>query len=124
MLGARRGGDADETAGKLLTLGQLESARDLVTPGVSLWAEQVVVAHLTHDAIGTPSGEWFTALQNAGKHRSRPAIGLAVNEAVGRRFALVRAWHDPVAFATERSEARRVGKECVSTGSSRWRPSH
>src|SRR3546814_17860456 len=31
-------------------------------------------------------------------------------------------WIDPVAFHEARSEERRVGKECVSTCSSRWSP--
>jgi DNA helicase HerA-like ATPase len=119
-LGVRWGGDADEAAGKLLTLGQLESARDLVTPCVALWAEQVVIAHLTYDAIGTPSGEWFAALQKAGNRRSRCAIGLAVGEAVGRRFGLIRAWHDPSEFASE--VANRMTAQ-LETGRGLGRPS-
>src|SRR3546814_15703350 len=31
---------------------------------------------------------------------------------------------EPLAFASGRSEARRVGKECVSTCRSRWSPYH
>ncbi len=100
-LGMRWGGDADEAAGKLLTLGQLESARDLVTPAVALWAEQVVVAHLTNDPIGTPTGEWFTKLQTASSRKGRSAIALAVSDAVARRFGTVRGWHDPADLLTE-----------------------
>lgn len=100
-LGVRWGGDADEAAGKLLTLGQLESARDLVTPAVALWAEQVVVAHLTNDPIGTPAGEWFTRLQKVSGRRGRAAIALAVSDAVARRFATIRRWHDPAELLTE-----------------------
>lgn len=98
-LAARVGADPDEQAGMRLALGRLESARDLVTPSLALWAEQVVVAHLTNDVIGEPAGSWFTTLQKAGKRRSRCAIGLAVGEAVSRRFTLIRSWHDPNVFA-------------------------
>jgi hypothetical protein len=100
-LAHRAGEDADESAGTLLTLGQLESARDLVTPALALWAEQIVVAHLTYDVIGAPAGQWFTTLQQAGRRRARCAIGLAVSEAVTRRFALIRAWYDPDELAAE-----------------------
>lgn len=100
-LGVRWGGSDDELGGRLLTLGQLESARDLVTPAVMLWVEQVVVAHLTNDVIGTPGGEWFTRLQKASNRRARTAIALAVSDAVARRFALIRAWHDPAELIAE-----------------------
>jgi hypothetical protein len=103
-LGVRWGGSDDELGGRLLTLGQLESARDLVTPAVALWAEQAVVAHLTYDVVGTPAGDWFTSLQNANKRASRCAIGLAVTDSVGRRFELIRTWHDPAEFAAHVTE--------------------
>lgn len=119
-LGVRRGGSTDEMGGKLLTLGQLESARDLVTPAVALWAEQAVVAHLTYDVVGTPVGAWFASIQNANKRASRCAIGLAVTDAVGRRFELVRAWHDPAEFASHVTE--RMASQ-VESGRGLGRPS-
>src|SRR3546814_18935171 len=47
----------------------------------------------------------------------------------GERMPLVMCDIEPGApceqtHATSRSEERRVGKECVSTGRSRWSPSH
>jgi len=97
-LGVRWGAAAEEPKGQMLTLGQLESARDLVTSSVALWAEQVAVAHLTHEVVGTPSGRWFVTLQNADLRLSRCAIGLAVMASIERRYALVRDWHDPAAL--------------------------
>ncbi len=96
----REGATADEKATPL-TLGELETARDLVTPAVSLWSEFVVIACLTNDEIGTPSGYWFQALQAAVPRSARCALGLAVGEAVNRRLQLVRAWHDPLAFGDD-----------------------
>lgn len=119
-LGARRGGVSDESTGKLLTLRQLEAARDTITPAVAIWAEQAVVAHLTNDVIGTPIGEWFAVLQKAGKHRIRCAIGLAVTDAVGRRYTMIRTWHDPVDFSME--VADRMAAQ-VETGRGLGRPS-
>src|SRR3546814_15576331 len=49
---------------------------------------------------------------------------IAVRVAVARRGALHRPRRDPaIAYSKEqRSEGRRVGKECVSTCRSRWSP--
>src|SRR3546814_16869180 len=51
------------------------------------------------------------------------AIGLAqhVQSVLQGSFVLAKTTNDP-AIARERSEERRVGKECVSTCRSRWSP--
>src|SRR3546814_21049162 len=56
------------------------------------------------------SGRWRTEGGEAGKHDH-----LLLETGVGHRLFL----HDPRRF---RSDARRVGKECVSTCRSRWSP--
>jgi hypothetical protein len=100
-LGPRSQACPGECARDRCTLGQLEASRDLVTPEVALWAEQFVLAHLTWDPIGRPTGPWFDKLGSADPKRSRCAVGLAIAAAVGRRGELVRAWHDPAAFETD-----------------------
>src|SRR3546814_19604921 len=72
-----------------------------VEPGASLGLPAREVAHLGH------------AVRLA--HPLQHAIELGL---VGEPFV---AHREP---AAERSEARRVGKECVSTCSSRWSPDH
>src|SRR3546814_19364957 len=46
------------------------------------------------------------------------------DEGVGVAEALLQIRPAVFAGAIDRSEERRVGKECVSTGRSRWSPSH
>src|SRR3546814_19858180 len=54
--------------------------------------------------------------------RVEPAIALGINRQEFRRHACPVA--QPVDTAEIRSGERRVGKECVSTGKSRWSPYH
>src|SRR3546814_14727901 len=67
---------------------------------------------------------WARALAGGRSWRDRNVF-FCVAEEPGNgtvlRFAQWTAWIDP---ALERSEERRVGKECVSTCRSRWSPSH
>src|SRR3546814_11270242 len=72
------------------------------------------------------------ALDHAGEHIAEPGIGFDAVELGGLDQ---RANHGPamtaavasgeqMVFPAERSEERRVGKECVSTCRSRWSPYH
>lgn len=102
-----------------LTLGELESARDLVTPSVALWSELVVIACLSNDEIGTPRGQWFDALRGADPRLSRCALSLAVSDAVQRRWPVVRAWQDPSSF---REDVIRLMATQLGTGRGLRRP--
>src|SRR3546814_12206893 len=62
--------------------------------------------------------ERHTVMQQSGDDAAR------VEPAVFRRVMLEPAQVQRVAFVGERSEERRVGKECVSTCRSRWSPYH
>src|SRR3546814_16907079 len=62
------------------------------------------------------------ALRHAFKHRPIGFSDLARLERGGK--AAVRAWISRQQQAAARSEARRVGTECVSTCRSRWTPYH
>lgn len=104
MLGARLAAGPGEASTAPLTLTELEVARALAGPAVSLWAEHVVVAHLTHDPLGTPQGPWFDDLRGVDPRLSRAAVGLSVADAVGRRRTLVRRWHDPAGLAAAAAE--------------------
>src|SRR3546814_12162669 len=48
----------------------------------------------------------------------------AVAKRLGRRWMGIEREDDYIAAAEDRSEERRVGKECVSTCRSRWSPYH
>jgi hypothetical protein len=103
-LGRRAAPCPSDCAEHKCTLGEIAASRDLVTPAVALWVEQVVIAHLTWDRIGTPTGTWFRAIQSADRRRARCALGLAVADSVGRRLRLLRTWFDPAEFASEVTE--------------------
>src|SRR3546814_16508307 len=49
---------------------------------------------------------------------------LAILEAVGRTCFMPLTWGGRLRSLADRSEERRVGKECVSSGRSRWSPYH
>src|SRR3546814_4819271 len=54
-----------------------------------------------------------------------PKVNAVLNGLGVTRFDQIAAWTDAdIAAMDKRSEERRVGKECVSTGRSRWSPDH
>ena len=84
----------EDCSGTLCRLAEIETARNLLTPAVALWAELLVIAHLTGDPIGAPGGDWFDRLRAADRRRARCALGLAVEAATARRSPTIRSWHD------------------------------
>src|SRR3546814_14005853 len=86
--------------------------------------------------------EAFLAEQFAGVEDGRYDLGIALGARVTSHLKARPFWHDQLAVAVpvrspllaypaiplsvlaDRSEERRVGKECVSTCSSRWSPYH
>src|SRR3546814_15653677 len=52
------------------------------------------------------------------------AICIAVGTSRSNLYHLFRHWGGIARYVQERSEERRVGKECVSTCRSRWSPYH
>lgn len=122
-LGSRSPACPVECATDRCTLGRIESARDLVTPEVSLWAEQLVVAHLTGDPIGRPGGVWLQRLESSDRRRARCAVGLAVAASVQRRAELIRGWHDVAAFeadCAQRMAAQLKNGREIATPPWRW----
>ena len=104
------------------TLEGIETSRALsYVDQRALWVEQVVVAHLTGELIGTPAGDWFTHLQDADLARSRCAIALEVDSSVSRRRGLIRPQYDPDALAQHLSELLAAQ---VTTGRGLGRPSY
>src|SRR3546814_20347812 len=86
--------------------------------------------------FGVPAGRKGIGMRridhiNLGHRQARPSRKIPdqrveLGRAVGVDFArVVHAQHDLVGVPIrERSEERRVGKECVSTCRSRWSPDH
>src|SRR3546814_8405756 len=71
-------------------------------------------------ASSTPKGPVYLALPRETLCEQAPAEGLEAPPSM----APVLGAPDPAAIAQARSEARRVGKECVRTCRSRWSPYH
>src|SRR3546814_551551 len=71
-------------------------------------ADRTVASTSLEDALLPPRGE-ITDRNGQPLARAFPAYAL---------------WYDPQALGENRSEERRVGKECVSTCRSRWSPDH
>src|SRR3546814_17843027 len=65
------------------------------------------------------------AEDEVGQPRGDPAVSQRVAAVIGDHLAIMRELVEiqPVG-QRKRSEERRVGKECVSTGRSRWSPYH
>lgn len=83
-------------AGAPCTLEELEVSRHLPDrDALRLWVEVVVIAHLTGGKVGTPAGGWFDRLRSADRHRVTCALGLAIDDSVDRRSAVIRASYDP-----------------------------
>lgn len=101
---ARSAGCPDLCEKAPCTLGEIESSRDLATPAVQLWVEHFVIACLTSDAAGSPSGTWLDRLRAADPRRARCGIGLAVDASVNRRASLIRRWHDPTRMRHDLAE--------------------
>src|SRR3546814_20474392 len=78
-------------------------------------AAAITMAHDTSVAVARRRGE----IAGSGPWNQDPYPNGLGSFAVSQRFALYIA--PP---ADDRSEERRVGKECVSTCRSRWSPSH
>src|SRR3546814_17526637 len=68
--------------------------------------------HAVHFAAAIPWLQW----QCSDREEHLPGIRAWLDEAV--------LDNTPLPLALDRSEARRVGTECVSTGRSRWWPYH
>src|SRR3546814_9467532 len=81
---------------------------------ISDWSSDVCSSDLARDGLNPR-----TAHADAGALRI-DALVLGANGDLGPRTRITRRPHD----LNERSEERRVGKECVSTCRSRWAPSH
>src|SRR3546814_14988372 len=85
----------------------------------ALLAAGFVVAY----ALASLYGDHFTGPSHVALYWPASGLAFAVVVIGGWRWALL----VPVAFALQawgRSEARRVGNECVSTFKSRWCPHH
>src|SRR3546814_16916129 len=98
--------------------------------------EEAVAAALIHQRVGPETRRHFSATRLAYQRDMidvgravRPLIGtrqrrMAACRIEGLRFGIEAAAVHGVADFCERSEERRVGKECVSTCRSRWSPYH
>src|SRR3546814_7532176 len=79
---------------------------------ISDWSSDVCSSDLSPQKRGRPWGHLPTVVPPAGSRRRK----YATEEE--RQAARRKTWRE------YRSEERRVGKECVSTCRSRWRPYH
>src|SRR3546814_2637663 len=87
--------------------------------------------HVTTEAATRLAGDECFSTHDIGDryhHLAQPSNRR--NEIVRQRFGIARPptpnfpSFAPTAIISQRSEERRVGKECVSTGRSRWSPYH
>src|SRR3546814_18183466 len=87
------------------------------------FAKQLAVSHLSHRRLPTqPCVIAATGNPEQHTHRSdRITFSQGLN---GPKLHFVGCEKMASAFFKMRSEERRVGKECVSTGRSRWSPYH
>src|SRR3546814_13994397 len=102
---------------------------DLVLITGPAGAGKEVVARQLHSCSHRATAP-FVALNCATMHPDRlePELfgvepGLLEGDGIGKIGTFEKA-HGGTLFPDERSEERRVGKECVSTCSSRWSPYH
>ena len=68
--------------------------------------------------------ESITSLKGADRVRKRPAVIFGSDGVEGCAHSIFEIVSNSIDEARDRSEERRVGKECVSTCRSRWSPYH
>src|SRR3546814_1173073 len=87
---------------------------------ISDWSSYVCSSDLMAEAYGVRVSKAF--LQNASAHIAQGLYPIETYEERIRNMS--KSQYKGVADQLERSDERRVGKECVSTGRSGWSPEH
>src|SRR3546814_8261888 len=82
---------------------------------ISDWSSDVCSSDLQPDRVDAEFGDVVELVDEAGEIAD--AVAIAIAEALDVQLI------DDRVLVPERSEERRVGKECVSTCRSRWSPS-
>src|SRR3546814_11609983 len=102
---------------------------------ISDWSSDVCSSDLSLGGNAAMRGAWFASVsdglygQLATKYRSRYGkapyrLASLGYDSVLLTVRIARDWKPGTSFPVNRSEERRVGKECVSTCRSRWAPYH
>src|SRR3546814_20889173 len=106
---------SDVCSSDLRDLAEIEGGLDDLQPAGGIGAAQL------DDLAAHPGGE--DGAQLARQQEAEGSADLRIVDKVRLRFRR-RHFALSLAAAQHRSEARRVGKECVSTCRSRWSPDH
>src|SRR3546814_17237875 len=91
---------------------------------ISDWSSDVCSSDLTQNSKEKFSKAVKTSIHNDGKPMCVKYMGGRRGVANATARPLVPQFRGCGRFSQERSEERRVGKECVSTCRSRWPPKH